>query len=348
VAIRKGRHRIQEFALIRALARRFARKTSHLVQGIGDDAAVIAAPASTWWHVTTDLLAEGVHFDLRTASAESVGYRAAIANLSDIAAMGASPRYLLISLAAPSTFTPARIFELYTGLMQACRLHGVALIGGDTSSSRAGVFVSITLIGTTVSGRALLRRGAHVGDSLYVTGTLGDSLAGLQLLTGGRSKPSTQRPSAPLRTSHRNFLIQRHLRPTARIGEGRWLNDAQLATAAIDLSDGLSGDLRHICEESRVGAEIDLGAVPISPACHAYAESRRLRPVDLALTGGEDYELLFTAPPEKHSAIERQARARKFQITRIGRIRPRRFGMQMTTSDGAMRPIPMTSYEHFH
>ncbi len=348
MAIRKGPHRIQEFALIRALARRFARKTSHLVQGIGDDAAVIATPASVWWHVTTDLLAEGVHFDLRTASAESVGYRAAIANLSDIAAMGASPRYLLISLAAPRTFTPARIFELYAGLMQACRLHDVALIGGDTSSSRAGVFVSITLIGTTASGKALLRRGAHVGDSIYVTGTLGDSLAGLQLLTGGTSAHSARRSPAPLRTSHRNFLIRRHLRPTARIGEGRWLNDAQLATAAIDLSDGLSGDLRHICEESRVGAEIDLGAVPISPACHAYAESRRLRPIDLALTGGEDYELLFTAPQAQHSAIERQARARGFQITRIGRIRPRRFGMQMRTTDGAMQRIPMTSYEHFH
>ena len=347
VTIRKAQPRIQEFALIRALARRFARNTSQLVQGIGDDAAVIAAPAPRWWHVTTDLLAEGVHFDLRTASAESVGYRAAIANLSDIAAMGASPRYLLISLAAPRTFTPARIFELYEGLMQACRLHGVALIGGDTSSSRAGVFVSITLIGTTISGRALFRRGAHVGDSIYVTGTLGDSLAGLQLLTNAKSNRSTLRPFAPLRKPHRDFLVQRHLRPTARIGEGQWLNSARLATAAIDLSDGLSGDLRHICEESHVGAEIDLSAIPISPACSAYAESRHLRPVQLALTGGEDYELLFTAPPAKHSAIERQARAHGSQITRIGRIRARRFGMQMKTTDGTMRPIPMSSYEHF-
>jgi thiamine-monophosphate kinase len=348
VAIRKGRHRIQEFALIQALARRFAKNSSHLVQGIGDDAAVIAAPAPAWWHVTTDLLAEGVHFDLRTASAESVGYRAAMANLSDIAAMGASPRYLLISLAAPRTFTAARIFELYEGLMQACNPHGVALIGGDTSASRAGLFLSITLIGTTISGRALFRHGAHVGDCIYVTGTLGDSLAGLQLLASGRVKRSTPKPSGSLRKSHQDYLIRRHLRPTARLGEGQWLNRAGLATAAIDLSDGLSGDLRHICDASRVGAEIDLSALPISPACSAYAESRRLCPLELALTGGEDYELLFTAPPAKHATLERQARTRGFHITRIGAIRPRRFGMRMKSADGAMRPIPMTSYEHFH
>lgn len=348
MAIRKRRHRIREFALIKALARRFARRSSQLVQGIGDDAAVIAAQAPVWWHVTTDLLAEGVHFDLRTASPESVGYRAAMANLSDIAAMGAVPRYLLISLAAPGTFTPAHIFALYEGLMQACRLHGVALIGGDTSASRAGVFVSITLIGTTASGQALLRRGARVGDHIYVTGTLGDSLAGLQLLTRGKSQGSAQPPSSPLRKSHREFLIHRHLRPAARIGEGRWLNNARLATAAIDLSDGLSGDLRHICEESRVGAEIEVGMIPISAACSAYAESRRLRPIELALTGGEDYELLFTAPPTKHSTIERQARTRGYHVTRIGTIRPRRFGIRMKTADGTMRLIPITSYEHFH
>ncbi|MBH0188156.1 MAG: thiamine-phosphate kinase [Nitrospira sp.] len=348
MAIRKGRHRIQEFPLIQALARRFAKTSSHLVRGIGDDAAVIAAPTSMWWHATTDLLAEGVHFDLRTASAESVGYRAAMANLSDIAAMGASPRYLLISLAVPRTFTQTQIFELYEGLMQACRLHDVALIGGDTSASQAGLFLSITLIGTTISGRALFRHNAHVEDGIYVTGTLGDSLAGLQLLAGGRLKRSTPKSSGALKKSHRDYLIHRHLRPTARIGEGQWLNRAGLATAAIDLSDGLSGDLRHICDASQVGAEIDLSALPISPACSAYAESRRLCPLELALTGGEDYELLFTAPPVKHTALVRQARTRGFHITRIGTIRPRRFGMRMKSDDGAMRPIPMTSYEHFH
>jgi thiamine-monophosphate kinase len=284
---------------------------------------------------------------LRTASPESVGYRAATANLSDIAAMGAVPRYLLISLAVPRGFTRAQVFSLYEGLMTACRPHRVSLIGGDTSASRAGLFIGITLIGTTASGRALFRRGARIGDHIYVTGTLGDSLAGLRLLTETESKRSARRLSAPLRAAHRHFLIHRHLHPEARIAEGQWLNNARLATAAIDLSDGLSGDLRHICEESRVGAEIESSALPVSTACRAYAESRRLQPIQLALTGGEDYELLFTAPPAKQSNIERQAHARGFHVTRIGTIRPRRFGMRMKDIDGATHPIPMTSYEHF-
>ncbi len=347
MAIRKAKHTIQEFALIRTIARRFARRGSRLVRGIGDDAAVIAATRPMWWHVTTDLLAEGVHFDLSVASAESVGYRAATANLSDIAAMGAVPRYLLTSLAIPKTFPSARIFDLYEGLMRACRIHDVKLIGGDTSASKAGLFLSITLIGTTAASRALFRHGAHVEDRIYVTGTLGDSFAGLQLLMRDTTSRSTRRYLDQLSRSHRQFLVNRHLRPMARIAEGRWLNNSRLATAAIDLSDGLSGDLQHICEESRVGAEVDLVKIPISTACRAYAERNGFQPVHLALTGGEDYELLFTAPSRKQATIERQARAHGYRVTCIGTIRPQRFGIQMTSGDGTTRPMPMTSYEHF-
>lgn len=347
MARRKAQPRVREFALIRALARRFARHTKQLIRGIGDDAAVLAAPASGWWHVTTDLLADGIHFDLRTASLESVGYRAAMANLSDIAAMGAVPRYVLVSLAMPPDFGTRQVVQLYTGLMRACRPRHVLLIGGDTSASTSGLFVSLTLIGTTTSGRALFRHGARVGDHIYVTGTLGDSLAGLQLLPHTTSKRPTHRAFSPLRASHTRLLINRHLRPTARLAEGQWLNTAHLATAAIDLSDGLSGDLRHLCEESRVGAEIDLSTLPISAACRAYAESRRLEPALMALTGGEDYELLFTAPPEKRAILTRHAHTRGFHITQIGTIRSRRFGIQMTTPDGTLKPIPNMSYEHF-
>lgn len=348
MALRKAGDTIKEFALIQALRRRFAQKGPPLIRGIGDDAAVIAASPTQWWHITTDLLAEGVHFDWSTASPKSVGYRAAMANLSDLAAMGAVPRYLLTSLAVPTMFESAQVYELYEGLMKACRRHGVRLVGGDTSSSKAGLFLSITLIGTTAARRALFRHGARVGDRIFVTGTLGDSLAGLQLLMRDKTPRVTQSDSPPLRKSHREFLVNRHLHPTARLAEGQWLNTAQLATAAIDLSDGLSGDLRHICEESRVGAELDLGTLPISPACRAYAELCGLPPVQLALTGGEDYELLFTTPANNQSTVERQARARGYHLTCIGTIRPRRFGIQMVSGDGTMQPVPMTSYEHFH
>ncbi|CUQ68113.1 thiamine-phosphate kinase [Candidatus Nitrospira inopinata] len=338
---------IAEFSLIRAIARRFAGRAPRLIKGIGDDAAVVAAKEPSWWHVTTDLLAEGVHFDLNTADPVTIGYRAAMANLSDIAAMGAVPRYLLMTLAIPRRFKSASVFAIYDGLMEACRLHDVALIGGDTSASRAGLFLGITLIGDTAAGRALFRHGAGIGDYIYVTGTLGDSLAGFRLLSERRSPRSTNRRSLSPPAADRRLLIERHLRPSARVKEGRWLNQERLASAAIDLSDGLSGDLRHICEESGVGAEIDGDALPISASCRAYAESRRLSPVDLAVAGGEDYELLFTAPPRMHATIERQARARGFQITRIGTVRHRRFGIRMKDTDGITRPMPVTSYEHF-
>jgi thiamine-monophosphate kinase len=348
VARRQAIPPLQEFALIRTLERRFARRTSGLVQGIGDDAAVIETSTRTWWHLTTDLLVEGVHFDMQSATPESVGYRAAMANLSDIAAMGAVPRYLLISIAVPKTLKESQVHELYRGLMTACRLYNVALIGGDTSASKAGLFLSITLIGTTNSRRALFRHGATVGDRIYVSGTVGDSLAGLKLLMSRAPSRSggTRTRTAELSPAHRQFLLRRHFHPTARVAEGRWLNEGRLASAAIDLSDGLSGDLRHLCEASRVGAEVALDKIPISPACRAYAEAYGISPIQLALAGGEDYELLFTASPKNGDLIKRHARARGYRMTCIGTIRLRRFGVQMT-SGGRTQPLPITSYEHF-
>jgi len=346
VARRQANPLIREFALIRSLENRFARRVPGLIQGIGDDSAVIETSARAWWHFTTDLLAEGIHFDLKSATLESVGYRAVMANLSDIAAMGAVPRYLLISLAIPKTFKRSHIDELYTGLMKACRPHDVALIGGDTSASKAGLFLSITLVGTTNRRRALFRHGAKVGDHIYVSGTLGDSLAGLKLLMSDITSHPLGRRKTKFSRSHRRFLVRRHTHPTARVAEGRWLNDRRLASAAIDLSDGLSGDLRHLCEESRVGAEVELDKIPISPACRTYARAIGVSPIQLALTGGEDYELLFTVSPRNCDTLERQARTRGYRMTRIGTIRPQRFRIQMT-SDGRTQPLPVTSYEHF-
>ena len=337
---------LQEFALIRELKNQFAHHTAGLVQGIGDDAAVIEAVSPIWWHLTTDLLTEGIHFDLKSASPESIGYRAAIANLSDLAAMGAAPRYLLISLAVPKQVSQSHIYTFYRGMMKACRPYDVALIGGDTSASKAGLFLSITLLGTTAQHRALFRDGAQVGDQIYVSGTLGDSLAGLRLLAHGKSPRSSEKKRPQLSHFHRRFLIRRHLQPTARVAEGQWLNNGRLASSAIDLSDGLSGDLRHICDESGVGAEVEIDRLPLSSACRAYAKACGVSPVQLAITGGEDYELLFTASSRSRSTLERQARARGYHITRIGTIRPKRFGIQMT-SQGRTQPLPPTSYEHF-
>lgn len=347
MANRKAKSVIQEFPLIRGLAHRFARRAPGLVQGIGDDAAVVEHSSRTWWHVTTDLLAEGVHFNFKSAAPESIGYRAAMANLSDLAAMGATPRYLLISLAIPKTLKSSHIFQIYRGLMNACRRAHVALIGGDTSASKTGLFLSITLIGTTPRQQAIFRHGARVGDLIYVTGTLGDSLAGLRLLMPLHRAQRSSTNSLALSASQQRFLIGRHFHPTARVAEGQWLNQERLASAAIDVSDGLSGDLRHLCEASRVGAEVELEKLPLSTACRAYGQAAGSSPVQLALSGGEDYELLFTAAPSSRRTIEQQARTRGYHVTCIGMIRPKRFGIQMS-SDGQRQPLPVTSYEHFH
>ena len=343
----KARPTIHEFGLIHALHQQYSCHTPSIIRGIGDDAAIITSQAGQWTVLTTDLLTEGVHFDLRTATMADIGFRAATANLSDIAAMGATPQYLLVSLAIPGTGAKQHVLQLYRGMMAACRPHRVGLIGGDTSASSGGWFLSLTLVGMVPPRKALFRSGARVGDGLYVTGTIGDSLAGLRLLNQPPPRASRRPRTAALSTKHRQFLIGRHLRPTARIAEGRWLSTHRFATSAIDISDGLSGDLRHICEESHVGVELDLGTLPLSPACRAYAASRKLDPVDLALTGGEDYELLFTVSPRQRPRLERTALKQGFSLTYIGNIHPHRFGMQALSSHGTRHRLANRGYEHF-
>ena len=343
----KARSKIHEFDLIHSLNRRHSRRVPSVIRGIGDDGAVIASQAGHWILLTTDLLAEGIHFDLRTATMADIGFRAAAANLSDIAAMGGTPQHVLVALAIPRSGTSSQVHQLYRGMMAACRPHHVALIGGDTSASDGGWFLSLTVTGMVPHRRALFRTGARVGDYLYVTGTIGDSLAGLQILN--EPPPRTNRSSRheAFSARHRQFLIGRHLRPTARVAEGKWLSAHRFATSAIDISDGISGDLRHICEESHIGAELDLAALPLSPACRSYAASRKLDPVDLALTGGEDYELLFTVSPRQRPRLEQSAIEQGFSLTCIGRIHPRRFGMQALSTHGTRHRLANRSYEHF-
>lgn len=338
---------LREFDLIRALKRRYGGRDVSIIRGIGDDAAVLARSSRQWNLLTTDVLAEGVHFDVRTATFADIGFRSAVANLSDIAAMGGIPQYLLIAVGIPRSGTGRQVHQLYHGIMAACRPHGVRLIGGDISASTGGWFISITLIGTVAPRLALLRRGARVGDDIYVTGTLGDSLAGLALLKESRVRPGRRTATGSLSSRHRRFLIRRHVRPTAQIAIGQWLSTGRLATSAIDLSDGLSGDLRHICEESHVGAEIDVATLPLSSACRAFAEAEKSDPCAMALTGGEDYELLFTTPARLRQKLERMAGRRGIRITRIGTIRPARSGIQALSVDGRRRPLSVTSYQHF-
>lgn len=331
-----------EFGLIRRLRTQVARPDREVFKGIGDDTAILKTSASKWTLITTDLLAEGVHFDPATSSFENIGYRAAIANLSDIAAMGGTPRFMLVAIAIPQTCSTEQIQRLYRGMMQAARPYRVSLVGGDTSASQGGLFLSVTLTGIVTPGRALLRSGARVGDLIYVTGTLGDSHAGLDLLTKGLHRGRLVMKSAQVRR-----LVARHHRPSARVAEGLWLVKHGLATAAIDVSDGLSGDLRHLCEESGVGADIVTASLPLSRACRAYAAAHHFDPQQIALQGGEDYELLFTVPSGKQARFERLAASTTFRFTCIGSITPKRSGLRMRTDAGGTKALPLTSYEHF-
>jgi len=327
---------LKEFALIAALSRRFGRTGRSVLRGIGDDAAIVRPSPGYLLLLTTDLLAEGIHFDLATATFEDIGYKAAAANLSDIAAMGGTPQHLLVSLAIPTGYAASDILRLYRGVMTACRPHGVELIGGDTSASQRGLFISITLTGLVPPKEVLTRDGAKVGDLLYVTGTLGDSRAGLHLLTAkGQAQP------------YARHLIDRHLHPTPRITAGRLLASHGLATAAIDLSDGLSGDLAHLCTLSGVGAEIHSDTLPLSRACRAYAIASRTDPIRLALAGGEDYELLFTVPPRSRARLERLGARLGCAVSCIGTIRPKAFGLRLRNEKGSWRRLAITSYQHF-
>ena len=332
-----------EFQLIQALTESFgSSRSASIVKGIGDDAAIIRNRKQDNWLVSTDLLLEDIHFDLRVTSFYDIGYRAAAANLSDIAAMGGTPQFLLVALAIPSQHSMVNLQALYRGLRSSCQLHHVRLIGGDTSASRKGIFISITVIGTVEPNKALQRSGAQIGDYLYTTGTLGDSWAGLEILL-----TKSKQPHRALGDRNAKFLVNRHLRPTPRIDIGRLLSTHQLATAAIDLSDGLSGDLNHLCQESGVGALIDEMTIPTSSQYQAFARLRGHDPTELALRGGEDYELLFTVPAIARTKLRSLAKRKNLNITQIGIIQSKKIGIQLKLANGTVRPIRVKSYDHF-
>lgn len=332
-----------EFGFIERLLRRVGRSRQPVIRGMGDDAAVVSLGSDRALLLTVDLLIENIHFSRATARMEDVGYKAAVSNFSDIAAMGGTPRFALTAIAAPPSTPVKQMDALYAGLLQACRQYAVQLIGGDTSASPRDLFLSVTVTGTAPGGRILTRDHASVGDQIYVTGTIGDSCAGLRLL---QASPRP-RLHAGAGRKHARFLIRRHVRPTARIHESQFLIRHRLATAAIDLSDGLSGDLHHLCGQSRVGAEIEAVSLPLSPALRWFAGRTRKDPTKLALAGGEDYELLVTVSPHACRRLERLAREARVRMTRIGIIRPRRFGVQLKLASGRLRALRPSSFQHF-
>jgi thiamine-monophosphate kinase len=335
---------VDEFTLIRRF-RQIARippsLRSSVLIGIGDDGAVLKPHPARVLVGTTDVSVEHVHFSLSYMTYRQLGYRAAVANVSDLAAMGATPRYALIVLGLSPQTTGAQIGALYAGITAACHQAGAAIIGGDLSASR-DVFVSMTLLGEAKPHEILRRSGARAGDILYVTGTLGDSRAGLEILQN-RCKGSRRTGRS---AAHHPYLARRHISPTARLAESRTLAMRRLASSAIDVSDGLVGDLRHICEESRTGAILDVRRLPLSRSLIAYARARNQDPIGYALAGGEDYELLFTVPPRLCASVDALIHKARLCASPIGMITAATAGLRVIDADGTMRPLTAKSYVH--
>ncbi|MBZ5658437.1 MAG: thiamine-phosphate kinase [Acidobacteriia bacterium] len=311
---------LHEKALIQRI-RRQAPGGSSVVKGIGDDCAVLRVPPGHELLVTTDFTIEKVHFRRDWHRPDAVGRRCLARGLSDIAAMGGQARAAFLSLALASDVPQKWVDRFMTGLLSLADEFHVPLAGGDTAQSPVGIQADIVVVGSVPRGKSVLRSGARPGDQIYVSGELGGAAAALARLA---AEQSMGREASAL------------LRPHPRLAVGEWLRRRGLASAMIDLSDGLSTDLAHICEESHVGAEIDAEAIPLA----RVGQQKKLVALDLALHGGEDYELLFT------SSQNVPARVAGVRVTRIGRI-TQASGMRLLDPNGRMRELQPQGWEHF-
>jgi len=318
------RLKLSEKGLIRLIRARTARRSAAVLQGIGDDCARLAAQPGYETLVTTDFTLEGVHFRREWHPAESVGHRCLARGLSDIAAMGGEPLAAFLSLALPEKLPRSWLEDFLRGFLSLAKKFGVTLAGGDTaeSPSGGGILADVVVVGRVPKGRALLRSGARPGDGIYVTGELGGSAAVLnQLRQSG--------------TSPKGKLHAAHFFPAPRVAAGCALRQKRLASAMIDVSDGLSTDLAHICEESGVGALVNEHSIPRPVVAGGGA-------LHFALHGGDDYELLFTAPrsarvPEKIAGV---------RVTRIGEVVKKK-GMWLVDSHGQQKPLQARGWQHF-
>lgn len=310
-----------------------ATQHSALIEGIGDDAAVLRPSAGFDLVITTDLLVEGVDFrlDKGWTSPRDLGHKALAVSLSDAAAMGARPRFCLLSVGVPRARWRGHFSdELYEGVRALAERFGVRIIGGDTSRTPAGVVIDSVVLGEVRRGRALTRGGARAGDQIFVTGALGGAAAGLKMLEGVGARTS-------------RGLVLRQRRPEPRVEWGALLSERGLATSLIDLSDGLSSDLAHVCRESGVGARVEAASLPLDPSL-ARAGIVADEALGLALDGGEDFELLFTAPPRHAARLPREVGG--VPVARVGEVTGER-GKVRLVRDGKARLLRPGGFEHF-
>ena len=329
-----------EVELVRAIRKVLSGEGPGVVLGVGDDAAIVE-PTRHQGVLTTDMLVEGVHFQLDATAPHDLGHKAVTVNVSDIAAMGASPRYGLASVALTSAIESAWVMELYGGMREAADEYGLALVGGDTTKSEYAV-IAVTVVGEVAEGSAVTRSGAGAGDAIVVTGRLGGSAAGLLI-----ARAAEEQQKDLLSTEWGRALVAFHERPVARVGEGQVLAAAG-ATAMLDVSDGLSLDLARLCEESGVGARVRVGDVPLAEGLDELGRTMQAAdPVSLGLHGGEDYELLATIAPSAIEAVTRRLGERYgTSLTPIGEVVDGA-DVVAVASDGTESPLEAKGWDHF-
>ncbi len=335
---------IGEFGLIDRLTKNFPLGNESSKIGVGDDAAVLRYEGTDVL-VTTDLLLEGIHFDLRYVPLKHLGYKSAVVNFSDIYAMNGTPRQITVSLGVSSRFTVEHIEELYAGIRLACEIYGVDLVGGDTSASVTGLVISVTCIGDAAKEDIVYRSGAKETDLVCVSGDLGAAYMGLQLLERENRVAAGSKEGEEFQPdfSGKEYILERQLKPEARKDIVAMLKENGIKpTSMMDVSDGLSYELLHICKASKVGCRIYEDKIPIDYQTAVMAEELNMNLVMTAMNGGEDYELLFTVPLTDHDKIENIK-----GVKVIGYITKPELGAAMVTRDGAELPIKAQGWNAF-
>lgn len=330
-----------EFGLIDRLTKEFPLKNESTKKGVGDDAAILRYGDKDVL-VTTDLLLEGIHFDLRYVPLKHLGYKAAIVNFSDVYAMNGTPRQITVSLGVSSRFTVEHLEQLYSGIRLACELYGVDLVGGDTSASVTGLVISITCLGEGRPEDVVTRTGAKPTDIICVSGDLGAAFMGLQLLERENAVAAGQKDFQP-DFAGKEYILERQLKPEARRDIVEALRKEGIKpTSMIDVSDGLSSELLHICKDSGVGCRVYEDRIPIDYQTALMAEEFNMNLVTAAMNGGEDYELLFTVPITDNEKIEKMK-----GVTMIGYVTEPQLGAALVTRDGGEIPIKAQGWNAF-
>jgi thiamine-monophosphate kinase len=331
---------VGEFGLIDRLTKDIQLKNTSTIKGVGDDAAILEY-GDKQIVVSSDLLTEGIHFNLMYVPLKHLGYKAVIVNISDVCAMNAVPKQIVVNIAVSGKFSVEAVEELYTGIHQACEKYGVDLVGGDTTSSLTGLTISITVLGEVEKENVVLRSGAKPNDLLCVTGDLGGAYMGLQLLER-ENEVYKVNPNMQPQMSGYDYILQRQLRPEARVDIVSAFQKIGIKpTSMIDISDGLSSEIHHLCKNSGVGCRLYEEKVPLDFQTKKMAEELNINPLVAALNGGEDYELLFTASIGDYEKIKNDP-----DFTIIGHITEAAEGVNLITTVGSAIPLVAQGWVH--